>query len=280
MIDPACGSGGFLIAALEHMWTKLEGEGERKGWSTAQLERKRRSLAIRAIRGLDKDEFLTKVTKAYMAIIGDGRGGIFCEDSLDRPEHWKDATRSTVSLKGFDIVVTNPPFGSKIKVRGDQKLSQYRLAKKWRVPGGSRRSWEETQDLRREQSPQILFIERCVQLLKPGGRLAIVLPESVFGMPKYGFVVSYLFDNFRLRSFISMPEDLFQPYTHAKTCVVILENTEASHEDDIEMAIADWCGHDSRGNPTIRVDAEGKAVVLDDIPKIAKHLATRIRWER
>ena len=280
LIDPACGSGGFLIAALEHMWKKLEKEAERKGWSAAQLERKRRSVAIRAIRGLDKDEFLTKVTKAYMAIIGDGRGGIFCEDSLNSPEHWKDTTRSTVSLKGFDIVVTNPPFGSKIKVRGDQKLSQYRLAKKWKAPGQSPQSWKETRDLQRDQSPQILFIERCIQLLKPGGRLAIVLPESLFGMPKYGFVVSYLFENFRLRSFVSMPEDLFQPYTHAKTCVVILENKDPSDEDVIEMAIADWCGHDSRGNPTMRVNLEGDEVLLDDIPKIAEHLATRIRWER
>ena len=99
-------------------------------------------------------------------------------------------------------------------------------------------------------------------------------------MPKYGFVVSYLFENFRLRSFVSMPEDLFQPYTHAKTCVVILENKDPSDEDVIEMAIADWCGHDSRGNPTMRVNLEGDEVLLDDIPKIAEHLATRIRWER
>lgn len=280
LIDPACGSGGFLIVALEHMWRKLEKEAERKGWSAAQLERKRRSTAIRSIRGLDKDEFLTKVTKAYMAIIGDGRGGIFCEDSLNDPKHWKDPTRSGVKLKRFNIVVTNPPFGSKIKVRGDQKLSQYRLAKKWKDSKRSGQGWEETRELQRNQSPQILFIERCIQLLKPGGRLAIVLPESVFGMPKYGFVVAYLFENFRLRAFISMPDDLFQPYTHAKTCVVVLENTPPSDDDAIEMAIADWCGHDSRGNPTVRIDDSGQEVVLDDIPKIAKHLSSRIEWEQ
>lgn len=278
LIDPSCGSGGFLVVALEHMWSQLEKEAVRLGWSDAQLERKKRDTATRCVRGLDKDDFLTKVTKAYMAIIGDGRGGIFCEDSLAEPEHWREMTSSAIQLGKFDVVVTNPPFGSKIRVKGDRKLSQFRLAHKWVAPSKSRADWEETKELRKDEAPQILFIERCVQLLKPGGRLAIVLPESLFGMPTYGYVVKYLFENFKLRAFVSMPEDLFQPSTHAKTCVVLLENTRPSASDEIEMAIADWCGHDSRGNPTVRLDEEGNEVLLDDIPKIAVHLHERLRW--
>ena len=82
IIDPACGSGGFLIVALEHVWQKLEREAKKKKWSTVQLDRKRREVASKFFRGIDKDSFLAKVTKAYMAIIGDGRGGVFCENSL------------------------------------------------------------------------------------------------------------------------------------------------------------------------------------------------------
>lgn len=278
LIDPACGSGGFLVVALEHMWRKLENDAEAKGWSETTLERKRREVAMRCIRGLDKDDFLAKVTKAYMAIIGDGRGGVFCEDSLAEPETWKPQVASALHLGEHDIVVTNPPFGSKIRIKGEHKLSQYRLARKWLKPGRTRSDWEETNDLRKDEAPQVLFIERCMQLLKPGGRMAIVLPESIFGMPTYGYVVKYLFENFKLRAFISMPEDLFQPYTHAKTCVVLLENSPPSETDEIEMAIADWCGHDSRGNPTVRIDGEGHEVLLDDIPKIASHLGERLVW--
>jgi type I restriction enzyme M protein len=106
------------------------------------------------------------------------------------------------------------------------------------------------------------------------------LPESIFGMPIYGYVVQYLFDNFRLRAFISLPEEVFQPYTHAKTCVVFLEKRPPSTEDDIQMAIADWCGHDSRGNDTIRVLEDGQQIVLDDLPKIADQLSDRIHRER
>lgn len=279
IIDPACGSGGFLIVALEHIWRKLEKEAREKKWTDAVLERKKRDVATRCIRAIDKDAFLTKVTKAYMAIIGDGRGGVFCEDSLSEPDNWSAQARAVIKPGTFDIVVTNPPFGSKIKVTGVHKLAQYTLAKKWKPPRKPSEDWKETDSYRKDHPPQVLFIERCIQLLKPEGRLAIVLPESLFGMSNYGYVVKYLYDNYRLRAFVSLPEEVFQPSTHAKTCVVILEKTKPTDADAIEMAIADWCGHDSRGNPTIRIDENGREVLLDDIPLIAEQLAPKMRSE-
>lgn len=280
LIDPACGSGGFLIVALEKIWAHIETEAKTKKWTATQLESRRREIAMRCIRGGDKDSFLTKVTKAYMAIIGDGRGGIFCEDMLAETETWDSNAAQNMKLGKFDVVVTNPPFGSKIKVTGSHKLAQYELARQWKGPTDDSEDWTATEDFRREQAPQILFIERCIQFLKPGGRLAIVLPESIFGMPNYGYVVQYLFNNFKLRAFISLPEEVFQPYTHAKTCVVILEKKAPHAADNIDMAIADWCGHDSRGNPTVRRLDNGESVLLDDLPKITEHLRSRLVWSR
>jgi type I restriction enzyme M protein len=188
---------------------------------------------------LDKDAFLTKVTKAYMAIVGDGRGGVFCEDSLAEPAQWHADAQAAVALAKFDMVITNPPFGSKIKVTGEKKLAQYELAKAWKAPKQEGGDWTADKGFRTDQSPQLLFIERCIQLLKPGGKLAIVLPESVFGMPVHGYVVQYLYDHFSLRGFVSLPEEVFQPYTHAKTCVVFLEKRVPKGDETIEMAIAD-----------------------------------------
>lgn len=277
IIDPACGSGGFLTVALEHVWTKLESEAKRKLWSADVLAAKKRETAMRCFRGMDKDSFLTRVTKAYMAITGDGRGGIFCEDSLDEPANWRGETQALIAPGSFDCILTNPPFGSKIKITGTHKLAQYALGHKWKLPREAGADWEMTATLHTDQSPQVLFIERCTQLLKEGGRLAMVLPESIFGMPVYGYVVKWIYDNFRIRAFISLPEEVFQPSTHAKTCVVILEKTAPADNDVIEMAIADWCGHDSRGNPTIRV-MNGKSVLLDDLPKIAEEMRKKVTW--
>lgn len=116
-----------------------------------------------------------------------------------------------------------------------------------------------------------------MQLLKPNGRLGIVLPESIFGMPVYGYVVQYLMDNFSLRGFVSLPEEVFQPYTHAKTCVLFLQKRQPDQAENIEMAIADWCGHDSRGNPTVRLTAQGMEL-LDDLPEIATRMAAKGIW--
>jgi type I restriction enzyme M protein len=187
VIDPACGSGGFLIVTLEHIWKTLEQDAKAKKWTAATLATKKRDAAMNFIRGLDKDSFLTKVTKAYMAIVGDGRGGIFCEDALDEPKNWKPGARAQVALESFDVALTNPPFGSKIKVAGSHKLGQYGLARKWKKPMGPKDDWTASaSEFKKEESPQLLFIERCVQFLKPGGRLGIVLPESIFGMPPGG----------------------------------------------------------------------------------------------
>jgi type I restriction enzyme M protein len=281
IIDPACGSGGFLTVALEHVWKALEASAPAMKWSPGILETKKREIASRCFRGFDKDAFLTKVTKAYMAIIGDGRGGVFCQDSLAAPDAWEADARKAVKLGQFDIVITNPPFGSKIKITGEKKLAQFELGKKWKETKKDSGEWIEAGGYKTEQSPQILFIERCIQFLKPDGRLAIVLPESVFGMPVYGYVVQYLFNNFSLRGFVSLPEEVFQPYTHAKTCVLFLKKREPSTisdcDENIEMAIADWCGHDSRGNPTVRMTESGPEL-LDDLPHIADQMSAKGIW--
>jgi len=68
---------------------------------------------------------LAKVCKAYMALVGDGRGGVFCANSLSRPEDWPNPMREKVKLGTFDVVLTNPPFGNKIVVRGTSLLSRF-----------------------------------------------------------------------------------------------------------------------------------------------------------
>ena len=184
ILDPACGSGGFLIVALQHIWRQVEAEGKTKSWSDVQLDRRKGEIARKSIRGLDKDAFLIKLTKAYLAIIGDGRSGVFCEDTLAPPDKWQnDEGAAAVPLGKFDVILTNPPFGSKIKVVGQHKLSQFELGHRW-IKERKTDEWMRTDSVEKHQPPQVLFIERCVQFLKPGGRLGMVLPESIFGMPK------------------------------------------------------------------------------------------------
>ena len=98
--------------------------------------------------------------------------------------------------------------------------------------------------------------------------MGIVLPESLLGMPTYTYLVQYLRRRCRIVGVVSMPEDLFQPHTHAKTSVVFIENSPPSEDYEIFMSVVEWCGHDSRGNPTLRRYSDGREELLDDVPKV------------
>ena len=247
IIDPACGSGGFLIVALEYVWSKLDKEAERKGWSKELLAVKRRELASKYIAGIDKDSFLAKVTKSYMAIIGDGRGGIFCENSLVPLSEWNQKSRQKINLENFDVLITNPPFGAKIPIRGDRILEQYELGFKWKHDKGTK-TWERTNKLQDKQPPQILFIERCLQLLKPGGRMGIVLPEGILGNVDDSYIRKLILEKANLLAVVDLPSETFQPSTATKTCILFLQKKTTNEiNKKIYMAIANKVGHNRRG---------------------------------
>lgn len=268
LIDPACGSGGFLVEALRHVWKRVDEQGHSLGWPDHEIESEKHKVAIRNFYGIDKDAFLSKVAKAYMAILGDGRGGVHCENSLERPSEWGSDTQANIKFGTFDLVMTNPPFGKKLAIESEELLKRYDLGHKWSE--GLDGDFEKG-SLQDKQPPQILFIERCFDLLREGGTLGIVLLESIFGMPKYRYVVDYIRRKSKVKAIVTMPEDLFQPHTHAKCCILVCEKSEGGDSDSGAVFMADvkWCGHDSRGNPTYRVDEQRNRVLLDDVPIVA-----------
>lgn len=256
VIDPACGSGGFLISALSHVWAQIRVEAKRKSWSDRQLARREVEVATDCFRGIDKDAFLAKVCKAYMALIGDGRGGVFCANSLAPPSDWPVEYQNKAALGSFDVVVTNPPFGVKIPIKGEQMLSQYELAHHWTQEDNG--SFSRQSKLQDSESPQILFIERCIQLLKPGGRLGIVLPEGVFGNRGSGYILDFLRSHGQIVAVIDCTRRLFQPHTDTKTNVLIFRKYEkgkrADPSTEVFFSVAKTCGHDKRGYPALNPD--------------------------
>ncbi len=256
IIDPACGTGGFLIESLRHVWGKLDSKAKEMGWSKTRVEEEKQYVATCFFRGIDKDSFVTKVTKAYMAILGDGRGGIFCENSLDDTQNWSSKCKEKIELKHFDIVFTNPPFGSKIPIKDENILKQYELGHKWTYDKKAKQ-WIKTDELANKGKkggvePQILFIERCAQLLKVGGKIGIVLPDGIYGNDKLGYIRDYILRNFSILAIIDVPSETFQPNTSTKTTIMIAIKKNPEDIVDVNhkifMAVCDTCGHDRRGN--------------------------------
>lgn len=268
IIDPACGSGGFLIEALRHVWRKLDAEGEKYHWNKSNLQEEKMEVALNKIRGIDKDYFLSKVAKAYMAIIGDGKGGIFTEDSLENPKNWGQATRQKIDLEKFSVLLTNPPFGSKIPVRGEEKLKQFELGHKWKQDKNTGK-WEKGK-LKDKEAPQILFIERCLQLLEDDGRMAIVLPDGIYGNESLGYIRNWILGKARIVAVIDVPLETFLPNTGTKTSIMILQRLSKNKipkDYPIFMAVAEYCGHDRRG----------KEIDEDDVTNVANEFKN---WEK
>ena len=274
IIDPACGSGGFLIVTLQHLWKQVELEGKQYEWSSEIIMQHKKDTASRAISGIDKDNFLTKVSKAYMAIVGDGRGKIFCENSLLDPSEWSGKTRGSTNLNQYDVVLTNPPFGSRIKIDSPKVLAQYELGHKWKKSRTSN-DWENTSALD-TKPPQVLFIERCLQFLRQNGRMAIILPEGIFGNSSDSYILKYLFDNTQIIASVSLAQETFLPEAHAKTTVLFLEKKKPEQNYKIFMAIATKIGHDKDGKTLYvtdkigkpKLDENGEKIIDDDIPAI------------
>lgn len=247
VIDPACGSGGFLVEVLP-----------RSG----------------QVYGIDKEIDLVKICKAYMAILGDGHRSIYCADSL-LPSSWPADLASSVSNEAFDIVLTNPPFGAKIFIEDQNLLRNYCLGHRW---ARSSDRWKMTNRVSK-QVPQLLFVERCLQLLRPGGRMAIVLPDGVFGNPSDRYVWEFIREHARILAIVSLPAETFLPSTHTKTSVLFLEKTVPAGDYEFFMAIADRVGHDKNGKVLYKIDPGGRyildqtgnRVIDDDLPVIASN---------
>ena len=220
VIDPACGSGGFLVESMRYMWKQLEKQAQEYDWSESALEEEKKSCAIKCIKGIEKDSFLAKVTKAYMAILGDGKGGVFCEDALIKPSEWKNATQQSVGLGHFDVLLANPPFGKDIKVTGEDKLKQYDLAYKWKTEN---RNLIKTNELKDEEAIQIIYIERCLSLLSDGGRMGLIIPETYFHAPSTKYVLQYLIKGNNVMWLIDLPHNTFRPHNNAKCVVIVLQ---------------------------------------------------------
>ena len=256
IIDPACGTGGFLIESLRHVWSKLDTKAIQLGWSKKRIDDEKQYIATTNFRGIDKDSFVAKVTKAYMAIIGDGRGGVFCENSLEDVQEWSPKCQDKIDLGKFDIVFTNPPFGSKIPIREEKILKQYNFGHKWKF-NKKIDKWEKQAELNNKGKkagvePQILFIERCLQFLKIGGKIGIVLPDGIYGNDKLGYIREFLKTHTKVLAIIDVPSETFQPNTSTKTTILIAEKINPGLNIDnhfVFMAICETCGHDRRGNP-------------------------------
>ena len=284
IIDPASGSGGFLIHAMQWVWD----------YDLAETSRATKiNYAATHVYGIDFDDKPVKISRALMLIAGDGKSHIFKLNSLN-PKEWQgdekeklkaraellerlynfnDYTKDADNQKNFrhfnfDILLTNPPFAGEIIDRSI--LNEYDLAK------------NDKGKLRNKTERHILFIEKALNLIKPGGRLAIVLPQGILNNTNMQYIRQFLFDKARILAVVGLAVNTFKPHTGTKTSVLFLqkwtENEKPLEEDyPIFMAVSKKSGKDNSGDYIYKKDAEnnfifdakGHRVLEHDLNQIA-----------
>ena len=266
MMDTASGSGGFLFHAI----FKFTGQM----FTGAQICEEDKEDALRVF-GIDFDEKAVRIARALYLIVADGETNVLHLDTLDY-ERWGDRTerdenwirtygpgferlkrlRATPGQNkrfNFDLVMANPPFASHVKE--GRVLHQYQLGLK-----GDR--------ARASAGRDVLFLERNLDFLRPGGRMAVVLPQGRLNNTSDKYIREFIFERARLLAVVGLDQNTFKPHTATKTSVFLLQkwNDDPSRgplyprvEDyPVFMAVSERGGKDGSGDYIYVRDASGQ----------------------
>ncbi len=273
VLDPAAGSCGFTVHAIFHIAGTV--------LTTGELPDHAKEYAQNNLFGIDFDPRAVKVAKALNLIAGDGRTNIYKANSLD-PSIWDEDIKSAMnphlthfpedpSLEtensqkykyfNFNIIFSNPPFAGPI----DQKniLKEFELSKK----DGKRRKKVER---------DVLFIERCINSLGSGGRMAIILPQGIFSNPTDKYIRKFIMSKGRILGIVGLDIFTFKPHSTTKTSILLFQKWDeviCPFIDDypIFFGVSNNTGKDSRGEYVYLENSKGERILDEMNHPIVNH---------
>jgi type I restriction enzyme M protein len=232
ILDPFCGSGHFLTASLDLVRSKHYVE-----------DKTFHEFAFGKLHGIEKSDRMVRIAMTDMRLHGDGHSNIRCTDALLAFSNYPD-----IKPGSFDVILTNPPFGSVLASDSIKQLGEFELAEgKKKVP------------------LEVLGLERCIQFLRPGGRMGIILPDGIVANRNTKYVRDWLAQHAKIRGIISLPLETFTPFgASIKTTILILRKwlsrEEALSDYPVFLARVDSVGYDATGKAKGFADLEEGAI--------------------
>lgn len=256
-LDPAGGSGGFVTSILRFLRQKIASSNASDAAKEQQLGNLKQHLFL-----VEASSRLVKIAKTAMILNGDGHSGMTQGNSLGPYDEMDDWIKARCSQGKPGIILTNPPFagvGHEGAISDPQILDQFITAKPWEdTPQGFHPTPNGTP---RPAPPELLFFERCLDWLAPGGLLGIVLPKSFLDTATFRASREYLFRNAQLLATVNLHKNTFQPDTGVRTCIVFLrklrEGEPTPDTYGVFMAVSRKIGRDSEGQPIFVPDSDG-----------------------
>ena len=229
VLDPFCGSARFLTTSLQHVGDDLR-------TTDSKLFNE---FAFGKLHGIEKSDRMVRVAMTDMRLQGDGHSNIRCTDALLSFSNYPD-----LHPESFDVILTNPPFGSVLGAEAVTQLGSFSLASG------------------RKKAPlEVLGLERCVQFLAPAGRIGIVLPDGLLANRSAQYVRDWLDHRMKIRAIVSLPIETFAPFgAGVKTSVLFarkwLPNETARYEYSVFLGRIDNIGYDSTGRTRDQSDVD------------------------
>ena len=265
LVDICAGTGGFLLSGFHKIWKDVN----KKKITLKQIT----LLAKKSLKGIEIDKDVSEVgNNTLSARLGSKEHKLIsCFNSLDNN---LIINSKNIKYNNHQCLATNPPFGAKIQVRDINMLKSFELS---RMKGKSINSISISKK-NSSKSPDILFVEQNIKLLKPGeGRLAIVMPYQLVSGPEATYLRYWILKECSLLAVIDLPGETFQPHTGTKTSLVVLKrrkkvlsNLKSNNDKSVFMSTPRWIGHDRRGNSMFERTTDGKISnkILTDFPDI------------
>lgn len=259
VLDPSCGSGGFLIATMNYIFQKVDSSSRSQ---SAKDTIKRR--VVHQLFGIDISPKLVKIAKANMLLGKDGHGGIERVDSLKETDKLSASFREKCGFGMPTIILSNPPFGSghELRIKSRQVLEKFDVGKVWALNDQGELYYED--DKYHEGigvAPEVLFAEQYLNWIKDDGIICFVIAKGQLdNREAYLMRHKYLTET-QILAVINLHEDTFQPFCGSKAAVILAKKCIPPKDYKIFMAISNKVGQTSRGASVLKTNAEGSPII-------------------
>ena len=280
VLDSSCGTGGFLVETLNYLNKQFQEEkrvkaGEENTDEFLSIRERLASYTANKLFGADFDPFLVRAAQMNVMMAINSLGHLYHMNSLEFPRGdlpGVQPARDHMPLGSIDVLMTNPPFGFDIPVTEKTILEQYELARRWERQGDG---FVMGNAIKPAVSPEVLFIERCVKWLKPGGRMGIVLPDGILGNPGDEFIRYWILRHCWVLASIDLPVESFivEANVNILTSLLFLkrkpeeviqaEDLGQKQDYPVFMAVAEKVGFDRRGNTLYKRHPDGEEILID-----------------
>lgn len=218
VLDTSCGSGGFLLHTLDKVRKQADQKANEGYFDPTTPEGYKEhfdfwhDFAEHNLFGIEISEGIARTAKMNMIIHDDGHTNVIAFDGLEAIETMRERTKNKgFRADAFDFIITNPPFGSKVKFAEKRYLENYTLGKKgvdW-IDAKLNNINLLRETVREQQTTEVLFIEQCHRFLKPGGYLAMVIPDSILTNSSLQYVRDWIEEHCRIVAVVSLPQFAF-----------------------------------------------------------------------